>query len=124
VNTEKVYFSISEVCEKTGPEQHVLRYWETEFPQLKPKKNRAGNRAYKLKEIKTIEYIKYLLYDEQYTIQGAKKKMASLKNFEIPDRPTLKLSEQQDNINKKKQLIDEVKGELNDLLGILKSAKK
>lgn len=72
----KLYYSISEVCQLTGLEQHVLRYWETEFPQLKPKKNRAGNRAYRSKEIKLIRYIKYLLYDEQYTIQGAKRKIA------------------------------------------------
>ncbi len=72
----KLYYSISEVCQLTGLEQHVLRYWESEFPQLKPKKNRAGNRAYRAKEIKLIRYIKYLLYDEMYTVQGAKRKIA------------------------------------------------
>lgn len=72
----KLYYSISEVCGMTGLEQHVLRYWESEFPQLRPKKNRSGNRAYRGKEIKIIRYIKYLLYDELYTIPGAKKKMA------------------------------------------------
>lgn len=72
----KLYYSISEVCSMTGLEQHVLRYWESEFPQLRPKKNRSGNRAYRSKEIKIIRYIKYLLYDELYTIPGAKKKMA------------------------------------------------
>lgn len=74
----KLYYSISEVCSMTGLEQHVLRYWESEFPQLRPKKNRSGNRAYRNKEIKTIRYIKYLLYDELYTIPGAKKKMADM----------------------------------------------
>jgi DNA-binding transcriptional MerR regulator len=72
----KLYYSISEVCSMTGLEQHVLRYWETEFPQLRPKKNRSGNRAYRNKEIKIIRYIKYLLYEELFTIPGAKKKMA------------------------------------------------
>jgi DNA-binding transcriptional MerR regulator len=72
----KLYYSISEVCAMTGLEQHVLRYWESEFPQLRPKKNRSGNRAYRNKEIKIIRYIRYLLYDELYTIPGAKKKMA------------------------------------------------
>jgi len=74
----KTYFSISEVCQETGLEQHVLRYWETEFSQLKPKKNRAGKRAYKLKEINLIKFIKTLLYDELYTIQGAKKRLNEL----------------------------------------------
>lgn len=72
----KLYYSISEVCAMTGLEQHVLRYWETEFPQLRPKKNRSGNRAYRGKEIKVIRYIKYLLYEELFTIPGAKRKMA------------------------------------------------
>lgn len=69
----KIYYSISEVCTEVGLEPHVLRYWETEFPSLNPKKNRAGNRAYKKKDIELIKYIKNLLYEKQYTIQGAKK---------------------------------------------------
>jgi DNA-binding transcriptional MerR regulator len=72
----KLYYSISEVCAMTGLEQHVLRYWESEFPQLRPKKNRSGNRAYRAKEIKVIRYIRHLLYEEMFTIPGAKKKMA------------------------------------------------
>jgi DNA-binding transcriptional MerR regulator len=79
LDNKKAYYSISEVCAKTGLESHVLRYWETEFPQLRPKKNSAGNRAYRDKDIEIIRYIKYLLYEEQYTILGAKKKCAEVK---------------------------------------------
>jgi DNA-binding transcriptional MerR regulator len=82
--TKKVYYSISEVCTKTGLEPHVLRYWETEFAQLRPKKNRAGNRAYRVKDIDVVRYIKHLLYQEQYTIPGAKKKLTETKDFDIP----------------------------------------
>jgi DNA-binding transcriptional MerR regulator len=85
----KLYYSISEVCQITGLEQHVLRYWENEFPQLKPKKNRAGNRAYRAKEIKLIRYIKYLLYDELYTIQGAKRKIADASAPELEGQVNL-----------------------------------
>ena len=85
----KLYYSISEVCTLTGLEQHVLRYWEAEFPQLKPKKNRSGNRAYRSKEIKVIRYIKYLLYDEKYTIPGAKKKMADADPADIEGQQVL-----------------------------------
>ena len=77
---KKTYYSISEVCTMTGLEPHVLRYWESEFPQLRPKKNRAGNRAYREKDIELIEYIKHLLYEEQYTIPGARKKCAHIKD--------------------------------------------
>jgi DNA-binding transcriptional MerR regulator len=85
----KLYYSISEVCAMTGLEQHVLRYWESEFPQLRPKKNRSGNRAYRAKEIKIIRYIKYLLYEEMYTIPGAKKKMADANMSDLEGQLTL-----------------------------------
>jgi DNA-binding transcriptional MerR regulator len=71
----KMYYSISEVSEMTGVKAHVLRYWETEFPTLKPKKNRAGNRNYRQKDIKAILVIRDLLYKEKFTISGARKKL-------------------------------------------------
>jgi DNA-binding transcriptional MerR regulator len=69
---KKLYYSISEVSKITALEQYVLRYWETEFEQLKPSKNRAGNRIYTNRDIKLILEIKRLLRDERYTIEGAK----------------------------------------------------
>jgi DNA-binding transcriptional MerR regulator len=84
---KKTYYSISEVCARTGLEPHVLRYWETEFPQLRPKKNRAGNRAYREKDIELVEYIKRLLYEEQYTIPGAKRKCAQVKDRDTAETP-------------------------------------
>ena len=71
----KMYYSISEVSEMTGVKAHVLRYWETEFPTLRPKKNRAGNRNYRSKDIKAILVIRDLLYKEKFTISGARKKL-------------------------------------------------
>jgi DNA-binding transcriptional MerR regulator len=79
-DNKKIYYSIGEVCLMTGLESHVLRYWETEFPLLRPKKNRAGNRAYRDKDIEIIRFIKHLLYEEQYTILGAKRKCAEAKD--------------------------------------------
>ncbi|MCW8850692.1 MAG: MerR family transcriptional regulator [Melioribacteraceae bacterium] len=70
---KKLYYSISEVSKLTDLEQYILRYWETEFEQLKPSKNRAGNRIYTNKDIKMILLIKNLLREEKYTIEGAKK---------------------------------------------------
>jgi DNA-binding transcriptional MerR regulator len=70
---KKLYYSISEVSKITGLEQYVLRYWENEFEELKPAKNRAGNRIYTNKDIQVILKIKKLLKDEKYTIEGAKK---------------------------------------------------
>jgi DNA-binding transcriptional MerR regulator len=75
---KKAYYSISEVCSFTSLQPHVLRYWEGEFPQLRPKKNRAGNRAYREKDIILIKNVKHLLYVEKFTISGARKKLAEL----------------------------------------------
>ena len=75
----KEYYSISEVCDLVGLRPHVLRYWETQFPVLNPSKNRSGNRVYQRKEIKVILYVKHLLYDEKYTVEGAKQKLEQLR---------------------------------------------
>jgi len=76
---KKLYYSIGEVSKITGLKPHVLRYWESEFPMLSPMKNRAGNRVYREKELKLIQYIKYLLYEKKYTIDGATWKWSMVK---------------------------------------------
>jgi DNA-binding transcriptional MerR regulator len=68
----KLYYSISEVSRLTGLEPYVLRYWETEFDEIRPQKNRAGNRMYSNRDIKFILRIKELLREQRYTIEGAK----------------------------------------------------
>ena len=73
---EKLYYTISEVSKITGVKQYVLRYWETEFTALHPLKSSSGQRKYKQKDIDRIHQIKQLLYDESYTIAGAKRKLA------------------------------------------------
>ncbi|MCJ7800934.1 MAG: MerR family transcriptional regulator [Candidatus Marinimicrobia bacterium] len=73
---KKLYYSISEVCQLTGLKSYVLRYWETEFRELKPPKNRAGNRTYRKKDIDIIIKIKELLYNKKFTIEGARNQLA------------------------------------------------
>ena len=75
----KEYYSISEVCDLVGLRPHVLRYWETQFPVLNPSKNRSGNRVYQRKEIKLILFVKQLLYEEKYTVEGARQKLDQLR---------------------------------------------
>ena len=72
---EKIYFKIGEVCELVGVQAHVLRYWETEFPMLSPQKNRSGQRSYRRRDVEISLRIKELLYEEMFTIAGAKKKL-------------------------------------------------
>ncbi len=71
----KLYYSISEVAELLNVKAHVLRYWETQFKMLRPRKNRAGNRSYRVKDVKMALRIKKLLYDEGFTIAGARRKL-------------------------------------------------
>lgn len=96
LSIKKLYYSISEVSKITDLEQYVLRYWETEFEELKPQKNRAGNRIYTNRDIKLILYIKKLLREERYTIEGAKQILKSYnpdadgEQLKILDKPEVK----------------------------------
>src|SRR5688500_14317257 len=71
----KLFFKIGEVCEITDTQPYVLRYWESEFPALAPAKNSSGQRIYRRRDIETVLRIKELLYQEGFTIAGAKKKL-------------------------------------------------
>ncbi len=72
---EKLYYSISEVSDATAVKAHVLRYWESQFPMLRPRKSRGGMRMYRAKDAALIQRIKYLLYDRGFTIAGARRKL-------------------------------------------------
>lgn len=106
-NITKLYYSISEVSKITNLKQYVLRYWETEFPSLKPKKNSAGNRSYKQSDIDLIKKIKYLLYEKKYTIDGARVELTSKKNISISSKS---------NNEEYKRLLNKVLFELKHLL--------
>ena len=86
-NQEKLYYSIKEVSQITGIPAYTLRYWEKEFPKLKPKKSKKGQRTYTRKDIDIIKYIKELLYERGYTIKGARDK---LKNHSLKKEETKK----------------------------------
>ena len=74
---EKLFFKIGEVCELAGVQAHVLHYWESEFPMLAPQKNRAGQRVYRKRDVEMALRIKELLYEDQYKIAGAKKRLTN-----------------------------------------------
>lgn len=80
----KLYRSISEVSEMLDVKPHVLRYWETQFSMLRPKKNRAGNRMYRPDEVKLLLRIKELLYAKRFTIEGAKRTLLAERREESP----------------------------------------
>lgn len=110
---KKLYYSISEVSKITSLKPYVLRYWETEFPELKPAKNRAGNRIYRSVDINLILLIKKLLYTDKYTIEGARQK---LKEIDFDKNDQLNLSFEQD---AKKAIINGIRKDLNEILDLL-----
>ena len=91
----KLFFKIGEVCEITDTQPYVLRYWESEFPALAPAKNSSGQRIYRRRDIETVLRIKQLLYEEGFTIAGAKKRLEAEMAGRVetpiptPDGPTV-----------------------------------
>jgi len=78
----KLYYSISEVSELVGVKAHVLRYWETQFKMIRPRKGRGGARMYRKRDVETLFDIKQLLYDQRFTIEGAKRKLLDDRSLE------------------------------------------
>jgi DNA-binding transcriptional MerR regulator len=113
---KKIYYSISEVSKITGLKQYVLRYWETEFSQLKPPKNRAGNRTYRQKDIDVVHKIKELLYKKKFTIVGARKQMET----PVIAKDTDVTSESTKSLGLNSDVLDKLKQELKDILCIIK----
>ena len=108
---KKLYYSISEVSDLTGLEQHVLRFWETEFNQLVPSKNRSGNRIYTEKDIRIVLAIKILLRDKKFTIESARQYLKIKSIDEI-----LNELDVGDVKQVRKEELDQVRKELHDLL--------
>ncbi len=113
---KKLYYSISEVSKITSLKQYVLRFWETEFLELKPAKNRAGNRIYRLSDIKLIFLIKKLLYEDKYTIEGARQKLKLLYQTKSPQM-AMSFEGHQDDI------ISSLKKDLQEIMDILDGKK-
>ncbi|HET6233269.1 MAG TPA: MerR family transcriptional regulator [Longimicrobiaceae bacterium] len=77
---EREFWTIGEVCEQFGLKAHVLRYWETQFPALKPPKSRAGSRLYRARDLELIALIQRLVRDERYTLEGARQRIDELEH--------------------------------------------
>ena len=106
----KLYRSISEVSDLVGVKPHVLRYWETQFGMLRPRKNRAGNRMYRPDEVKLLLQIKELLYARRFTIAGARRRLLDDRKDDTP-QVEMGFADAE-----RKLLLHEVKTELNSLL--------
>jgi len=102
----KRYFTIGEVSTLCGVKPHVLRYWEQEFPQLKPVKRRGNRRYYQRQDVLMIRQIRNLLYEQGFTIGGARQKMSG--------------EDAKEDVNQSQQIIHQVRLELEEVLSLLK----
>jgi len=118
---KKLYYSISEVSEITSLKQYVLRYWETEFSQLKPGKNRAGNRIYRSHDIDAIMEIKSLLYDRKFTIKGAQQYLKHQSDKQNPTVEKMKIVKLSNSLDI--QTLKDLKNGLDDLIKLVKQFK-
>ena len=117
---KKLYYSIGEVSKITELKAYVLRYWETEFKQLNPPKNRAGNRTYRQSDIDLILFIKDLLYNKKFTIEGARSQLASLNDETKTEKKVEKEAPVQQATPAKKETLVRIKQELETLLELLR----
>ncbi len=118
---DKLYFRIGEVSRLAGVKPHVLRYWESEFPSISPRKSGRGHRLYRRKDVELILEIKRLLYDQRYTIEGARKHLEG-RGRRLSSKPPAAAG-QADLFGGSEQLVGEIRRELEDILNILSEPK-
>lgn len=109
---DKEEFKINEVCEIAGVKPFVLRYWEQEFPELAPAKQPGGQRVYRREDVELVLRIKQLLYEEQFTVAGAKKRLAEERQAAAAAPPRKLDKTTSDQVQKLRQALAEVKQEL------------
>lgn len=107
----KEYYSIGEVCELVGLKPHVLRYWESQFSSLRPAKNRSGNRVYLRREIELVLLVKQLLYEDKFTIEGAKQQLDRLRRGEEVEAETARALD--------REMIQLLRDDLREVLEVL-----
>lgn len=112
---DKLFFKIGEVADIVGVKPHALRYWETEFPALRPKKTRGAHRQYSRKDVELAMLIRQLLHDEGYTIPGARKRIRELGRHQRSSPPEPRAARE---VALRAELLG-LREQLNDLLGQL-----
>lgn len=123
---DKLYFRIGEAAQLAGVEPYVLRYWETEFPQLAPKKSGTGHRLYRRKEVELILEVKRLLYEKRFTIEGARlyleqNKKRPAKAAKAVVKPAVVAEAQQGSLfGLSPKVIDTIRHEIADILALLR----
>jgi DNA-binding transcriptional MerR regulator len=116
---DKLYFRIGEVARLCAVAPYVLRFWETEFTQLKPNKSGTGQRLYRRRDVEMALRVKRLLYDEGYTIPGARQAIQAESRSKRSGQPELPLPQQQQAVQRTEARLHKVRKELREILGML-----
>jgi DNA-binding transcriptional MerR regulator len=116
---DKLYFRICDVAKLCSVAPYVLRFWETEFTQLKPNKSGTGQRLYRRRDVEMALRIKRLLYDEGYTIAGARQAIQAESRSKRAGQPELPLPQQQQAVQQTEARLHKVRKELREILGLL-----
>jgi len=106
---DKLFYKIGEVSKIADVEPYVLRYWETEFPFLKPRKNKSGQRVYIKRDLEMVLQVRRLLYEERYTIEGVRKRFGAPEVAAQPQGPVVQSSST--------EIIKKIKERLREILG-------
>jgi len=118
---DKLYFRIGEVSRLAGIKPYVLRFWETEFSSLGPKKSGKGHRLYRRKDVELVLEIKRLLYDKRYTIEGARKFLDSRSREVVTKPSTMKAARPQpDLFGDPSPVLEVIRKELSEILQLLR----
>jgi DNA-binding transcriptional MerR regulator len=117
---DKLYFRIGDVARLLGVETYVLRFWESEFPQMRPNKSGTGQRLYRKRDVEMAVKVRNLLHGEGYTIAGARQVLTQ--NAARPKTPQLTLIERPVTVSVADSKLAKLRGELRELLGILSGA--
>ena len=111
----RLYYSISEVSDLIGVKPHVLRYWETQFKMLRPNKGRGGARMYRRRDVETLYEIKQLLYDQRFTIAGARRRILDGKQEDGKEQIELPFSKLD-----REEMMRSLKSDMENLLTMLR----
>jgi DNA-binding transcriptional MerR regulator len=117
---DKDEYKIGEVCDIAGVKPFVLRYWETEFPELAPSKGAGGQRTYTRDDVQLILRIKQLLYEERFTVAGAKKRLAEESGKPVADPPARLDTAPPDKVERLNRVLDDVRQEIENVVKLLR----
>ena len=122
---EKIFYKIGEVSQILGVKPHVLRYWESQFEAVRPRKTRSGQRLYRRQDVALLETVRNLLHEQGFTIAGARRKLAGESNGTEEKQQTGPSTDKEaalgQELERRKKVIEELRQQVEDLMSLVES---